>query len=125
MKTFIMNRGLHILNLLNEVKKEHRLVMLLVLGWELITRFFSSPEISTGINQSVPIMIVIAIISFLIVLELIWWLLGRFWLRMGLVSIDSLVEGFKTLTVWEQVIIFWGSFALLLLACVGCLAAVL
>lgn len=120
----IINRGLYLLRLLWGVKKEHRLLVVLVVLWGVVTRFWSSPEMTTGINESVPLMVVLALISFLILLELVWWLLNRFWKRVGLPGIEVLVIYYRRMEEWQQVMFFWGSFALLLLAGVGCLAAV-
>jgi hypothetical protein len=124
MKTLIINRGLHLLNLLMGVKKEHRLLMVLMVLWGVVTRFWSSPEMTAGINESVPLMVVLALIGFLILLELCWWLLNRFWNRVGLPGLEVLVFYYRRMEVWQQVMFYWASFALLLLAGVGCLAAV-
>jgi hypothetical protein len=124
MKTLIINRGLYLLNLLMGVKKEHRLLVVLMVLWGVVTRFWSSPEMTAGINESVPLMVVISLISFLILLELVWWLLNRFWLRVGLPGLEVLVIYYRRMEVWQQVMFYWVSFALLLLAGVGCLAAV-
>ena len=91
MKEMILSRVMNILGLLREIKKEHRLMAVLLLLWSIITNVFSIPEISTGINMSVPIMIVISMIAFLILLYLSWWLLERLWQRVGLPAIGSLV----------------------------------
>ena len=116
--------GMTLVNLLCEIKKEHRLVVVLMLLWSVITNVFSSPEMSTGINQSVPLMVVLSLISFLLLLELSWWLLNRLWQRVGLPEIDSMVLHYKDLEVWQQIAFFWASFALVLLVGLGCLAAV-
>jgi hypothetical protein len=117
--------GLNLLNLLYEVKKEHRLMMGLMLLWSIVTHLFSSPEISTGINQSVPIMIVISLMTFLILLHLCWWLLDRFWQRVGLPGIGTMVLQYKEMVVWQQLGFYFLCFALLLLTGLGCLASVL
>ena len=97
----------------------------LMVLWSLVTEFFSSPEISTGINQSVPILIVLGLISFLVLVHLCWWLLHRFWLGIGLPALGSMVLQFSSLELWKQLGFFWLSFALLLLTGLGCLAAIL
>lgn len=98
MKILIINRGLDLLNLLMRIKsllmgikKEHRLLVVLMVLWGLMTEFWSSPEMTAGINESVPLMVILALISFLILLELVWWLLNRFWNRVGLPGIEVLV----------------------------------
>lgn len=125
MKTLLLSRAGYVLNLLNEIKKEHRLMLVLLALWGIVTNLFSSPEMSAGINQSVPIMIVIALITFLILLYLCWWLLDRYWQRVGLPGIEILVLQFKRIRAWEQLGFYWLCFALLLLAGLGCLAVVL
>lgn len=125
MKELLLSRAGYALNLLNEIKKEHRLMLVLLLLWGLVTHWFSSPEFSAGINQSVPIMIVIALITFLILLYLCYWLLERFWQRTGLPGIEIMVLQFKKLNGWVQLGFYWLCFALLILAGLGCLAVVL
>lgn len=125
MKELLLSRAGYVLNLLNEIKKEHRLMLVLLALWGIVTKVFSSPEMSAGINQSVPIMIVIALITFLILLYLCWWLLDRYWQRVGLPGIEILVLQFKRIRAWEQLGFYWLCFALLLLAGLGCLAVVL
>ncbi|WP_316812618.1 hypothetical protein [Pedobacter heparinus] len=117
--------GLNVLNLIYEVKKEHRLMIVLMLLWSIITHVFSSPEFSAGINQSVPIMIVIGLMTFLILLYLAYWLLERYWQRVGLPGIGSMVLQYKDLKIWQQLGFYWLSFALLLFLGLGCLAVVL
>lgn len=97
----------------------------LMLLWGIITNLFSSPEMSTGINQSVPIMIVIALITFLILLYLCWWLLERAWRRVGLPGVRVMVLQFRKMKACEQLGFYWLSFALLLLVGLGCLATIL
>lgn len=125
MKELLMSRANYVLSVLNEIKKEHRLVMVLMMLWSVVTHFFSSEEFSAGINKSVPIMIVIGLITFLILLYLSWWLLERFWERVGLPGIGTMVVQYKEMLIWQQLGFYWLSFALVLLAGLGCLAAVL
>ncbi|WP_316813967.1 hypothetical protein [Pedobacter heparinus] len=117
--------GMNVINLVNEVKKEHRLMVGLMLLWSIVTELFSSPEMSTGINQSIPLMVVLSLITFLLLLELSWWLLTRFWLRVGLPGVDSIFLNYKNLEVWQQIAFFWASFCLVLLVGLGCLVAVI
>lgn len=125
MKEILINRGIYLWNLLNGVKKEHRLVLSLMVLWSVVTEFFSSEEISTGINQSVPIMIVLGLISFLVLVHLCWWLLQRFWVSVGLPGLGSMVLQYSSLELWVQLGFYFASFALLLLTGLGCLAAIL
>ena len=111
-------------NLVNEVKKEHRLFGILMLAWGMITCFLSKPEMSIGINQSIPLMVVLGLITFLLLLELSWWLFNRFWLRVGLPGMEHMVVQFEDLEIWQKLAFLWASFALLLLAGLGCLTVV-
>jgi len=88
MKKIVLNGSVDFWNLLMGVKKEHRLLVLLMVLWGMVTRFWSSPEMTAGINESVPLMVVLGLITFLILLELVWWLLNRFWLRLGLPGLE-------------------------------------
>ena len=115
---------MNLMSLLNEVKKEHRLFGLLMIVWSGITTFLSSPEMSVGINQSIPLMVVLSLITFLLLLELSWWLLTRFWLRVGLPGMDKMVLQFEDLQVWQKLAFLWASFALVLLVGLGCIVAV-
>jgi hypothetical protein len=125
MKEIVMNRGVDLWNFLMGVKKEHRLLVVLMVLWGMVTEFWSSPEMTAGINEGVPLMVVLALISFLVLLELVWWLLNRFWNRLGLPGLEVLVIYYRRMEVWQQVGLYWLSFALLLVSAVGCLAAVL
>jgi hypothetical protein len=124
MRQILIKRGLYLLELLMGVKKEHRLLGMLMVLWVLVTVFWSSPEMSTGINESVPLMVVLGLISLLVLLEMAWWVFNRFWLRVGLPGIEVMAIYYRRMEVWQQVMFYWASFALVLLAGVGCLAAI-
>ncbi|MNL58094.1 hypothetical protein D3C87_1817040 [compost metagenome] len=79
---------------------------------------------SVGINQSIPLMVVLSLITFLLLLELSWWLLQRFWMRVGLPGMDKMVLQFEDLQVWQKLVFLWASFALVLLVGLGCIMAV-
>jgi hypothetical protein len=113
-----------LISFLNEAKKEHRLFVLLMLIWSGITSFLDNPEMTAGINQSVPLMVILSLITFLLLLELSWWLFIRFWLRMGLPGMDIMVLHFEDLPVWQKLAFLWASFALVLLVGLGCIVAV-
>ncbi|WP_084237600.1 hypothetical protein [Pedobacter africanus] len=125
MKTIdIKHWGMNLIGFLNEAKKEHRLFVLLMLIWGGITSFLDNPEMTTGINQSVPLMVVLSLVTFLLLLELSWWLFIRFWLRMGLPGMDRMVLHFEDLQVWQKLAFLWASFCLVLLVGLGCVVAV-
>ncbi|WP_316812837.1 hypothetical protein [Pedobacter heparinus] len=116
--------GINLINLINEVKKEHRLFGLLMIAWGMITAFLNSPGMTSGINQSVPLMVVLSLITFLLLLELSWWLFTRFWLRVGLPGMEHMVVQFEDLDAWQKLGFLWASFALVLLVGLGCLMVV-
>ena len=66
----------------------------------------------------------IALISFLILLLLSGYLFKASLQELGLPHLSSLVLKFQTLTLWQQYIFYWASFALVLLTAVGCVAAI-
>ncbi|WP_161603028.1 hypothetical protein [Pedobacter arcticus] len=69
-------------------------------------------------------LILLSIIVFLMLLLLSTYLFKRMIKWLGLPAFDRLVSQFKTLTLWEQYVFYWASFALLLLAAIGCLIAI-
>jgi hypothetical protein len=125
MKEIIINKGLFFLRGIIQAKREHHLMGILLVLWVVVTLFFSSPEMSAGINQSIPLLVVLGLITYLILLEISWWLFKRFWDRMGCPPINGLVLKFKDLQEWQQLSFLWASYALLLLAGAICLAAIL
>jgi hypothetical protein len=125
MKALIMNKGMFLLRGMLQAKKEHHLMGMLLVLWVLVTLFFSSPEMSAGINQSIPLLVVLALITYLVLLEMSCWLFNRFLIRMGYPPMEAMVLQFKELQQWQQLSFLWASYALLLLAGVICLAAIL
>jgi len=81
-------------------------------------------ETAGSIDQSIWLLILLSIITFLLFSALCWWLLKQLWLSLGLPALDQMVLQFNTLTLWQQLIFYWASFALLLLAASLCLTAI-
>jgi hypothetical protein len=77
-----------------------------------------------NVDQSIWLLIILSLISFLLMCAVSWWLVKQFWLATGLPQINTMVSQFKTLALWQQLSFLWASFALLLLAAMGCLAAI-
>nr|WP_052176901.1 hypothetical protein [Pedobacter glucosidilyticus] len=71
------------------------------------------------------VMILIALLTFLLFLALIWYLFNKSWNSLGLPSIGNLVLQFKQLTLWQQFVLYLYSFTLLLLTAIACLLAML
>jgi hypothetical protein len=100
--------------------------LILVLAWYTAPVLFELPAgNSKEIATSISLMVLLAIISFLLLLGLCWWLLHRFWTVIGLPGLGSIVLEFKSLQLWQQLSFWLASFALLLLAAVGALVAIL
>ncbi|MET3112959.1 hypothetical protein AAKU52_000678 [Pedobacter sp. CG_S7] len=77
-----------------------------------------------GVDPAIWLLILLALIAFLMVAALCWWLLNRFWVFLGLPQLSVMVLQFKTLELWQQLSFYWLSFALLLLVSTLCLAAI-
>ena len=97
---------------------------ILSLLWNLGSSYLSMfPEYGT-IDRNIFLLIILAFLVFFVAIALCWWLLGRFWTELGLPPLNGLVYNFKNLKKWEQLSLYMGSFALLLLALVGCLIGI-
>ena len=108
------------------VKKEHALLGGLLALWGVSPELVRLVDSTAGyVDQSIWLLVVLSLISFMMVVGLCWWLLQRFWTSMGLPRIGRMVMGFKDLEVWVQLGFYLACFALLVFAAVGCLAAVL
>ncbi|WP_285058415.1 hypothetical protein [Pedobacter ginsengisoli] len=108
------------------VKKEHTLLGGLLLLWGVSPELMRLLDETSGfIDQSIWLLVLLALISFLLAVGLCWWLLGRFWVSMGLPAFGDMVLHFNRLVLWQKLGFYFASFALLLLSAVGCLAAVL
>lgn len=70
------------------------------------------------------LMVILSMNTFLIMVALCWWLLGFYWRLAGLPSITEMVLHFNLFTKCQQLVFYYLSFALLLLAAVGCLIAI-
>jgi hypothetical protein len=95
----------------------------LLLLWFVLPQLFNNPFLG-AIDPNIWLLIVLSIICFLALTALCWWILEIFWKGLQLPSFYSLMFNFKLLTPWFQLGFYWASFALLLLAAVGCLIAI-
>lgn len=66
----------------------------------------------------------LALIFFLLMLLLCWNLFNKSWARLGLPPMVYMVKHFKELSLWQQILLYWLSFALLFLAAIGSLIAI-
>jgi hypothetical protein len=83
-----------------------------------------SDPLSGSLDQNIWLLIILALICFLTVTALCWWLMQRFWLSLGLPDFNHMVTQFNTLELWQQLGFFLSCFALLLLTAVGSLVAI-
>lgn len=98
----------------------------LLLLWYITQRFASLFDPSAGmIAPGIWQLILLALICFLLVIALSWWLARQLWQNLGLPSIEKMVSQFHTLASWQQQKLYWSSFALLLLTAIGVLSAIL
>lgn len=105
--------------------KQHFLFLFLLLLWCFAPPLLHSIDETAGtIDQSIWLLILLSLISFLLVTSLCWWLLQRFWSTLGLPLLSDMVSQFKTLPSWQQLGFYWASFALLLVAASVCLSAI-
>jgi len=99
--------------------------MLLLATWVFAPGWLRQIDGTVGsIDQSIWLLVVLSLISFMLVIAICWWLLKRFWLMSGLPPISMMVLQFNTLQLWQQLGLYWLSFALLLLAALGSLVAI-
>jgi hypothetical protein len=77
-----------------------------------------------SLDQNIWLLIILALICFLVLIVLCWWLLHRFWTSQGLPAFNLMVSQFKTLELWQQLAFYLFCFALLLFTAVGTLVAI-
>ena len=70
------------------------------------------------------ILVILSLIVFLIIQALCWWLFNFYWQRLGLPPVTAILSHFNTLSLWQQLMFLWVSFASLLLAALGCLISI-
>ncbi|MBB2149916.1 hypothetical protein [Pedobacter gandavensis] len=99
--------------------------ILLMILWTFGPIVLRGMDDTTGsIDQSIWLLVLLSLISFLLIIGLSWWILNRFWAAIALPPISLMVSQFNTLLLWQQVRFFLASFGLLLLVATGCLIAV-
>ncbi|WP_285055516.1 hypothetical protein [Pedobacter ginsengisoli] len=102
------------------------LFVILVLLWPMVQQLLFRFDMTSGyVDLSIMVLVVISLICFLGLIGLCWWLFNRFLLVFELPEIGSMVLQFNDLTLWQRLGFYYGVYALLLLAGVGCFVAVL
>jgi hypothetical protein len=101
------------------------IMTILVLLWPILQHWMWTQDGTSGyIDPSVALLVLLALMSYLLLLCLSWLLLKHFWLAMGLPGLGIMVLQFQTLELWQQLGFYWASFALLVLAGVCSLGAI-
>lgn len=123
MKTLILNlkRGVNLYPILLIVAA----VLGLYLCWQLLPIFLTIGDATVGmVDAGIWQLLLFGLITWLLLVLLSVSLFGLFLRKLALPSISNMVSQFNDLSSWYQLGFYWASFALLLLAGVGCLAAV-
>ena len=99
---------------------------ILVLLWFTVPRLLKYFDGTVGVvDQSIWLLVVLALLSFLMVVGMSWYMLSWSWKSLGLPEVRVMVLQFRDLELWVQLGFFFASFALLVLGGVGALSAVL
>jgi len=102
------------------------LIGLLALLWSPLQRMVQFQDVTAGfLDPTIWLLILLSIGVFLVLLTLVWYLANYYWLAFGLPERNWMVLQFNRLDAWQQLKFYYGVFALLLLAGIGCLTAVL
>jgi len=108
-----------------ELRKVLMLFMILLVSWPFVQGMVQRLDVTAGyVDPSILVLVVLSLLCFLGMIGLSWWLVKRFWMALGLPSLGGMVLQFNELLLWQQLGFYFASFALLLLAGVGCLAAI-
>jgi len=99
--------------------------IIIALLWPLAQRFFAGSDPTAGvIEANIWLLILTALMCWMLLISVCWWLLKKGWLALGLPSIYTMVTHFNTLELWKQLGFYWLSFALLVSAGLLCLLAI-
>jgi hypothetical protein len=102
----------------------YSLLGLLLLLWFLLPKLLLTDSFVGVIDPNIWLLVVFALLCFIGLTGISWWLLQTFWMALGLPTLNNLIFNFKSIAPWLQLAFYWASFALLLLAAVGCLIAI-
>ena len=104
----------------------HLLFLGLLTLWLCVQRLILNSDPTIGpLDPNIWLLLVFSLISFLVLLGMVWWLLGKVWATLGLPALNNMVLQFNTLHLWQQLGFYWASLCLLLLAAVGVLNAII
>jgi hypothetical protein len=101
------------------------LFVLLLFTWFVVPPLLQGNNPRVGmVDQEMWVLLIFSMIGFLMICGISWWIVKHFWLLLGLPDLKEMVSQFNTLKLWQQLSFFLASFVSLLLAALGCLAAV-
>ncbi|WP_316794552.1 hypothetical protein [Pedobacter frigoris] len=101
-------------------------LVIVLLVWYTAPLVFDLPQgNSFEIAKSIGLMLVLALVAFVVVIAVCWWLLNRMLVALALPGTGDMVLYFYELELWEQVRVCFGLFALFVFAAVGVIVAVL
>lgn len=105
--------------------KPEILLIILLLIWFAGPLLLSKIDPTIGsIDQSIWLLILLGLITFLLIIALCLWLLQTIWEKAKLPELKSIILKFNQLSSCQQLNFVYASFALLLLAAMGCIAAI-
>lgn len=113
----------------DQLRKAHnplsRLLVLLICIWVLAPDWLARLDpTAAGLDQTTWLLLVMSLIAFILIILTCCWLLHYVWELLGLPGPASLSPHFQTLSIWQQIIFYWASYALFLLIAAMCLIAV-
>ena len=101
------------------------LLAVLLLLWWTAPFWLRRVDQTVGlVDSGVWMLVLLAIVAFILLTALSAFLLHSILATLGLPSVVAMVEHFRKLDLWQQMLLYWGSYALLLLAAIGCLMAI-
>lgn len=100
------------------------LLVLLLLWWSAPYWLYWIDHTAALIDPGVWMLVIMAIVAFLLLAGLSALLLNSALAVLGLPPVTIMVEHFEKLNLWQRMFLYWGSYALLLLAAVGSLLAI-
>ncbi|TKC07086.1 hypothetical protein [Pedobacter frigoris] len=101
-------------------------LVIVLLVWYTAPLVFELPQgNSIEIAKSIGLMLVLALVAFVVVIVVCWWLLNRMLVALALPGIGDMVLCFNELSRWEQIKVGFGLFALFVFAAVAVIVAVL
>ena len=99
--------------------------LLLLLLWIVCPALIHNSDPTADMpNQGLWMLVILSLIVFFIILSLCCWLFDLYWKQLRLPAIPAILSHFKNLSLWQQTILLWVSFAMLLLVALGCLMSI-